>query len=354
MLTRNDHEQVLGNAGRYWQAFESAHKQDFIGNKYVAFDAKGDELGRFASAKDARLIANASSVRHEDFLTIQDQLVSIRRRKLTAIMDLMSAGLSFNEDISQQLVGFENSSDMEDADQDMNPNMTDFEGSDFEKEFVPCPVTHKGFRVDWRQGSFDYKRSVSMDNAIRKVAERLEKTLVNGNDKIVVSYGGQNHPLYGYTTHPNRGTNATTMSDFTNIANIGNFHKEIIRETGLMWSTQGGLELDSVMLYVANDIFTNLQDDYKADSERSALAKTRDNTFIKDVKALESLTGNQMVLVEMQSSTIQLAVEADIQVIPYIKAQPMESQKWACYGAMTHLIKSDRKGKTGIRHLTVF
>lgn len=353
-MRNSQHELILSNAAAHWQAFEAAHKAEFVGNKYVAVDAQGNALGKFATNSEAKRIQNAGSVRHEDYLSIQEMVTGIRRRKLTAIEDLMSAGLSFNEDISNQLVGFEKSSDMTAAKQSMNPNMTEFEGTSFTEEFVPCPITHKGFTIPFRQGSFDYKRSIAMENAIRYVAERLEQTLVAGNTDISVSYGGVSQPLYGYTTHPQRGTNATTISDFTDISNITSFYSELIREVGLMWSTQGGIGENSLMVYVGNGIYTNLQEDYKADSERSVMERARAITQVRDIKPLEKLGNNEVLLVEMESSTIQLAVEAPLQVVPFMKSQPFEAQKFGVFAAMTHLIKADQNGNTGVRHLTVF
>lgn len=357
--SRAEHVANIDNRAYMCGEYDKLHQAVFQQNnlkKYIIVDIDNNIINASKSpeeaAKAAKLLTNANgTVRHEDFLVIQDKVVEVRRRKLNGITDLMEAGLSFGVSLEEQLVGFENVNEFQDAEQEMNPNSYQNNDTVFTEEFVPNPITHQSFSVPWRQQGFDYKRSLGLVESVRQVAERLENTLTNGNATISVSFGGQANPIFGYTTHPNRGTG--TISDWSLVANIALIVPEAIEQVGLMWATQGGVENDSVMLYVANDVWTNLQNDYKADSERSVMTRLMDVPQFKGIKPLEKLASKQVVMVEMLERTIQLATASDIITVPHIKTNPMAPQVLTTYAAMVQQIKSDSKGNTGIRHLTV-
>ena len=82
------------------------------------------------------------------------------------------------------------------------------------------------------------------------------------DDQTLTSSAADPYTIYGYTTHPNRGQG--TISDWTVIANYDDIVPETIAQIGLMWSTQGGVANDSVVMYVANDLWTIMQNDYVA------------------------------------------------------------------------------------------
>lgn len=330
---RAAHAATIMHGNEMWAAYADLHKDQFAAN---------------GLQKD---ITVNGTLRHEDFLTIQDRIVEVRRRALNGIADLQAAGLSFSVDIGEQLVGFENVNEFSEAGQEMNPNSYDNNDTVLTESYAPNPVTHSSFSVPWRQQGFEYKRSLGMTESVRQVSERLENTLFNGNTGIVVNFNGSNHPIYGYTTHPDRGTG--TISDWTSAANVEKIVPETIEQIGQMWANQGGVMNDSVVMYVANDIWNILQKDYKAEVSGTIIDRLRMIAQIRDIKPAEKLANGQVVLVEMEARTIELAVASDIIVVPHQKTNPMMPQVMTTYAAMVHQIKSDSNGNTGIRHLIV-
>ena len=341
---------------RYAELHHNAF-QDLNLEKYKVVDAKGVIIN---SANDAKkLLTNANgTVRHEDFLVIQDKIVEVRQRALNGISDLMSAGLSFGVSLEEQLVGFENVNEFREARQEMNPNTSDNNDTKFGETFVPNPVTHSSFQVPWRQTGFNYKRSAGMTASIRQVAERVENTLFNGNTSVVVNFGGSDQSLFGYTTHPDRGTGTIANWALITPAGLAAIVPDVVKQIGLMFSGQGGVANDSVILYVANDFWTNLQNDYKVESTDTAgsgmmiVDRIRKIAQIKDVKPAEKLATGTAVMVEMSERTVELAVASDIITVPHVKTNPMSPQVLTTYAAMVQQIKVDSKGNTGVRHLT--
>lgn len=358
--SRATHAAKIMQGPQMWANYDNLHADQFAANgqkKYLTVNAKGDVVARNS---DKKLHTNANgTLRHEDFLVIQDKVLEVRRRKLNGITDLMAAGLSFGVDIGEQLVGFENINEFQEAEQEMNPNSYQNNDTAFSEAYVPNPIAHSSFEVPWRQQGFDYKRSLGMSESARQVAEKLENTLFNGNTDIVVNFAGANQALYGYTTHPDRGTG--TISDWTlsTPAGLAAIVPETVAQIGNMFASQGGVSNDSVIVYVANDIWTNLQNDYKVESTDTSgsgmmiVDRMRKIAQVKDVKPAEKLADGEVVMVEMEERTIQLAVASDIIAVPHQKTSPMEPQVMTTYAAMVQQIKSDSNSNTGIRHLTV-
>jgi hypothetical protein len=356
--SRGEHVAAIMQANDARQQYDMLHREQFIkggAEKFVVVNADGKIVGRAKDPKsaqglNARLTNANGTVRHEDFLVIQDRVLEVRRRALNGISDLMMGGLSFPVSIEDQLVGFENVNEFQEAEQALNP--TDYQNNDtvYTEDFVPNPITHQSFSVPFRQSGFDYKRSLGLVESTRQVGERLENTLFNGNTSVVVTFNGTAFPLYGYTTHPDRGTG--TISDWTNPANIALIVPETIAEIGAMFSSQGGVSNDSVVMYVANDLWTILQKDYKAAVAGTVMARLMQIAALKDVKPAEKLAAGEVVLVEMSERTIQLAVASDIITVPHVKTNPMMPQVLTTYAAMVQQIKVDSNGNTGIRHLT--
>jgi len=351
--TRAEHAANVMMASDMRRQYATMHHNQFVENGRQPYVAVNDEGAIVARNSDAgELVGNANTVRHEDFLTIQERIVEVRRRALLMNQDLMDAGLSFTVNIGDQLVGYENINEFQEAEQEMNPNAYQNNDTVFTEAYVPNPITHQSFSIPWRQNGFDYKRSLGMTESVRQVSERLENTLCNGNTGIVLNFNGSNHILYGYTTHPDRGTG--TISDWTAAVNRDKIVDELIAEIGSMWSDQGGVANDSVVVYVANDIWTVLQQDYNSGfPSKTMFERMKDIAQVKDVKPAEKLATKQVVLVEMESRSVELAVASDIIAVPHIKTNPMAPQVLTTYAAMVPLIKVDSNSNTGIRHLTV-
>lgn len=350
--SRGEHAAIIMQARNAWQAYETLHHNAFLEaklRKYIVVNAKGE---RIEHADDkAALIHNADgTVRHEDFLAIQDMIIEVRRRDLHGIADLRSAGMTISASIGDQLIGFENVNEFQAAMQEMNPASYDNNDTVFTEDYTPNPITHSSFSVPWRQQGFDYKGSLGMSEALRQVAERLEETLFNGNSSIAVSYNSTNFPIYGYTTHPNRGTD--TISNWALAANSEAVITETNDAISLMFSNQGGVANNSLMLYVANDIWQAFQNDFKANSDKSVLTRVREISQIIDVKPAEKLATGSAVLVEMLPRSVQLGVAQDLIVVPHTKTNPMAPQYMTAYAAMVQHIKTDANNKTGIMHLT--
>ncbi len=313
-----------------------------------------DQMWRQALRDDktgTRIINADGTLRHEDHRQILQQVTDIRRRALNGITDLMSRGLTTNESIDTMLVGTENINEFQAAKRDMNPTSLQNNDTTFVLSYTPLPITHQSWSIPWRQQGFEYKRSIGLSESVRQVSESLEDMLFNGASDILVSVDGvTNAPIFGYANHPNRVTVA--ISDWSDLATNAT---KIIPETLAMvkqaFATNASARPDSLMMYVGNDIWTSLQEDYAAaKGDRTFIERIKAISEIMDIKPAEKLTPLDVVMVEMEDRTISLAMASDVVTIPHQRDSTISDQVFTTYGAMVPIIRSDRNNRTGIVH----
>lgn len=329
-----------------------AGQSDFAGHAGMILNSNEMWRSALVDDKKGKMIINANgTLRHEDHRRIMEEVTKVRRRALNGISDLMAAGLTSSESIDTMLVGVENINEFQEAQRSMNPVMGQNNNTNFVLQYTPLPITHQDWSIPWRQQGFAYKNQLGLTESVRQTAESLEDMLFNGALDILVSTDGvTNSPIYGYTTHPNRQTE--TISDWTDLATNGD---KIIPETlamvNLAFTQNASGTPNSIMMYVANDIWTNLQDDYSAQKgDRTYQERIIAISEIADVKPAEKLAAGEVMLVEMESRTIQLAVASDIVTIPHQRTTAFADQVFTTYAAMVPIIRSDRNDKTGLVH----
>lgn len=320
----------------------------------MILNAQGQWASVIMDSKDGKRVVNANgTLRHEDHKRIQTQVTEVRRRSLNGIADLMARGLTSQESIETMLVGTENLNEFQAAKRDMNPTALQNNNTDFTLSYTPLPITHQSWSIPWRQQGFQYKRSLGLSESVRQVAESLESMLFNGASDILVSVDGvTSSPIYGYTNHPNRV--AIGISDWTDLATNGaKIIPEVLAMVKAAFATNASSRPNSLMLYVGNDIWTNLQEDYSANKgDRTYIERIKAITEIMDIKPAEKLSSKDALMVEMEDKTISLAVASDIITIPHSRSAAIDDQMFTTYAAMVPIIRSDRNSRTGIVHGT--
>jgi len=344
-------------AGDKWKEYALNHEKMFAGqslNKYLALNSDNEIIARASTMEEvqkSKIFANAT-VRHEDFLDIQGTLTETRRLDLYGIEDLRSANLTYPVSISDQIVSVENPNVFNPAQQEMNPNKFDNDNTAFGQIWTPNPITHKTFSVPWRQQGFTYKGSLGLSESLRMVFERLDKMLYYGNDDIKINFNGTLQTIYGYTTHPNRGTE--TISNWLDPAKLDGIVNEVIDVIGSMFVNQKVARQNSICIYYPKNFKSIFDKDYKSnypsDTLRERLMRIPE---VRDIKYADQLADSNLVMVEMDARTIQLATASDVIVVPHVNTKPMQGQTTTAYAAMVPVIKVDHYGRTGVMHCTV-
>ena len=302
--------------------------------------------------KSGTKIINADgSLRHEDHRKIMQQITETRRRSLNGVSDLISAGLTSSESIETMLVGTENVNEFQAAKRSMNPTALQNNNTNFLLTYTPLPITHQSWSIPWRQKGFAYKRSIALSESVRSVAESNESMLFQGAADVLVSVDGvTSAPVYGYTNHPNRVT--VGISDWSDVATTGiTIVAEVIAMVKQAFVTNASSRPDSLSLYVGNDVWTRLSEDYSAaKGDNTIKDRIMAIAEIKDVKPAEFMPALDTMLVEMSDRTIQLAIASDIVTIPHQLKSSIDDQVFTTYSAMVPIIRTDRNNRCGLVH----
>lgn len=313
-------------------------------------------LNSFAGSAPARLLNAGFAInalrtnallRHEEWLEIDRAVVDVARQTLVGIADLRQYGLIQPlGGLGTMLSGYEQQSDMTDANMDMSGVTPGEEDKlDFNPVNVPVPIIHKDFRLNIRQLDASRRMGDGLDTtqsqvATRKVTEKLEDLLFNGTSIKLNA-----NPIYGYTTHPSRNT-VNAAGDFGDISKIFPTVNSMVAEA----------EADGYYgpygLYVSNTQYSEMRAIYTDGSGQSALTRCRENIpNLQYIKPSGRLAAGNLVLVTLMRDVVDLAVGQDIVPVEWEEKGGLE-QHFKVLCAMVPRIKADAEGHSGIVHAT--
>lgn len=295
-----------------------------------------------------QLVSNATTLRHEEGKVYDDALIEVAKTRLNGIEDLRRRGLvKALGGLGTILSMYERVGEMTGAVIDMD-GRTASEGDriTYDEVGVPIPIFHKEWNLGERVLLASRQRGEALDTtqmrmAARVVLEAMETALFNGVPEITVS----GMTIYGYTTHPNR--NPYNIGDWTTAAGT-----VIIPEVQAMLNLMlVDKKYGPYILYVAKDIEVNLLSDYSA-AKGDGTIRDRILRFpqISEVKGADYLTNGQVLLIQMDSETVDLAVAMDLRNLTW-NIHPLQTE-YMVMSAMAPRIKADRDGNCGIVHGT--
>lgn len=302
--------------------------------------------GRVDRVAMYRALVDNRILREDETREIEEALTEVARRDLVAVADLRAAGLSTNlRNIGVTSFEFERVSPVDPAGQSMS--ILDINERDlvqFGLNVVPVPVTASQFELDARTEAAGTTRGepVSLTNVeehTRAVAEKLEDTLINGATPDIV-IGGNGLP--GYTNFPGR----VTLS-FSN----GPWDSPTVPPSppSLQFAVDDVLAMRTALrdngftgpytLYVPSNFDGVLDDDYKAESDRTLRERLLAINGIDNIRVSATLPDDNVLLVQMTRSVVQMAVGQDITTITWDVMGGL-SGRWAILAVMSFAIKT--------------
>lgn len=341
------------------------------GRKYVTVNTGRTEDGK--PVYEARLVtdmmnagipipvANATSLRKEEWIELDRVVIKAARQRLRAWTDLEAASSfgGFNG-MAKMILEHETMSDPGEAVVDMDaltPGRTD--SPKFQLEGLPLPITHSDFWFSSRRLAVSRNTGTPLDTTMaeaagRRVAEQIEKTLIG--TVTGVTYGtaanyGNAPTVYGYLTHPNRitKTNLTTPTGSNPAATVA----DVITMRELAYTAK---YYGPFMLYHSPDWDAYLDNDYyalattgMASPSQTLRQRIRAIEGITDVRRLDFLSANTftMILVQMTSDVARA-----------VNGMELTTVQWETMGGMrvnfkvmcikVPQLRADFNGNTGI------
>ncbi len=242
-------------------------------------------------------------LRKDEWIRMDERVIAVARQRLIGVGDLLSRGLRFpiEDALGITRVEWERVSDFGVA----NVNMSGVaEGESdrilFDLASVPLPIVHKDFNINIRALHASRNGSTPLDLtqlelATRIVAEKNEDILFNGGINI-----GANGVVEGYNTATNRitGDLAAAWSTATGAQMLADMQTII----GLLYAQN---MFGPYLVYVPTAWYIALNDDYKAESDKTILERLLQHPDIEGIKPTSNLT-DRIVVAQMTSDVVDM------------------------------------------------
>lgn len=327
------------------------------GEPVVAYNTgQRDNNGEFIY-KERRIHGNAT-LRKEEWVELEEQLLESARERLRAVDDLRNAGLVHPVGGLGVLVSeWETGSEITDAGITMDgETVTEEDRQEFGLEGTPIPVIQKRFRIGERVLMASRMRGAALDlttgnEAARAVARTSENMMFYGTTIGVTRSREKVYQVYGYTTHPDKAS--FTISDWS-LAQGTTVLSEILQMITVM--ERDHRHFGPFVLYIPADFSSKFAEDFKADSDKSLRQRVLEDPRISDIRVADALKGASnggpdVVMVELSRGTVDLAVGSDLATTQWSSGSGWTNY-FQVFTAWAPRIKADFDGRVGVMHAT--
>lgn len=301
----------------------------------------------------SNLVENTSGIyaalRKDDWIALDEAVISAAKPRLRLIGDLRSQGLQYvlPNGFGKTMLQYETISDITPAEISMDPNHeTRADRPVFDITNLPLPVIHKDFYFHTRQLAASRNGGTPLDTstaelAARRVSEMAEQLALGSLGTY--KYGGAY--VYGLTNYPQRMTKVLSDPEHYEWS-----PEVLLNEVMEMKEqSQNAYHYGPWVLYVSSGWDKYLDGDYSAQKGDNTL---RDRILKLDgitaIRNLDYLTGKQMLLVQASSDVIRIVIGMDMTTVQWQPTPFRVNFKVLCI--MVPQLKHDINGRTGIVH----
>lgn len=292
------------------------------------------------------------TLRKDEWVAFDEALVEAAAIRLRGVADLLGAGLTIpvNNAMGKTVLEYERVTDMNPALVSMDGAVrTENDRQEFGIDSIPLPITHKDFFINLRTLTASREKGEALDTtqirtAGRLVAEETERMLFLGGK----TFGGST--IRGYTTHPDR--NLATFIANGNWAAVAKTGANILDDVlDMITRAQADRMYGPYWLYVPQNSSVKLEDDFKANSDKTIRQRLLEIDGIRAVRTVDQLTANNIIL-----------VQATVDVTAMVEGIPLQTVQWDIEGGFVinfkafqiaiPLIRSDSEGRSGVVHMS--
>ena len=312
-------------------------------------------------------VANASSLRKDEWIQLDQVVIRAARSRLRAWADLSAANTfgGFNG-MSKMVLEHETMSDPGEAQVDMD-GLTEgrTDSPKFQLEALPLPITHSDFWFSQRRLAISRNTGTPLDTVMaeaagRRVAESIEKTLIGINTGM--TYGADSRynrasTVYGYTNFPDRLTFTTITAPTAGGWKTETTVSNVIAMRELLYDANF---FGPFMLYCSSDWDQYLDGDYTSGTVASGLTSPNQTlrerlskiVGIQGIRRLDYFTSTfSMVLVQMTSDVARAVNGMDITTVQW-ESQGGMRLNFKVMAIQVPQLRADYNGNCGICHGT--
>lgn len=326
------------------------------GQKVVSYNTgQLDENGFPVYAEKLSLTANASTLRKDEWINLDDRIQEAARERLVVVEDLMAAGLTYNVGGLGTIISeWEEASEMTDAEVTMDgESKADKDRQNFDLAGVPVPIIQKPFSIGQRMLMSSRQRGAGLDvtqgvEAARAVARVSESIVFNGSNIGASDSAGNKYTIPGLTNFAGRGT--YTISDWSN---AGTSNETILTEILAMINVAETQErhFGPFNLYIPAAYAARFRQDFKANSDKTLMMRALEIDAISKIRVSDVLATGNVVLVEMSAGTIDLAIASDLTTVQWQSGSGWTNH-FQTFASWAPRIKQDYDSRCGVVHGT--
>lgn len=302
---------------------------------------------RLAKESEGELIGNAYTIPRDAWATYDQDLITLQRAQLGVFNDL--ASLQRNVPIGKVLHYFSKVTDSGEVNSSIDGRsrakadapVIDYEGT-------PVPIYDTTFTFGWRDveaarqdGGWQYLDAATRDNGNRRIIEKMEDLIVNGDSKYNVA-GSQ---IFGLRTAPGRAT-----------GNFGNF--DLVTATGAEWVsaiTKVLLGLQAKNYYGGATLYVNYGDWFAA-SVGDYVTAAPQNTILSRLMAIPGVVAivpstsvpvNEILAVVKERRVLEILTAMPVTTMPIERKNFTDEYSFQIMTAVAPQFKRDASGNAG-------
>lgn len=320
------------------QAFVLANRRDF--------NARQAQLGELHGST---MLGNALPIPKDVWGVWDREGIEIQREVLSVFNDL-SASVSMPMPIGKLVHHFQTISDSGEINVSLDGrSKARTDQPVFEYHGTPLPIIDSTFSFGWRQMEAARSEGFSLDsagrnNAMFKVAEKLEDITLNGDAKVVV--GGSQ--LYGLRNHPKRNTD--THGFDLNGATGANWLAAFAKLTTALYGAN---------FFVEPTVYVNISDwkyaretDFSTAYPNKTIAQRVLESGIGAVVPSSKVPANELIGVVKSRRVLQVLSGMPMTTRAQFRANPEDDYNFVTMAAASLEVKFDADDNCGIAHIT--
>lgn len=310
-------------------------------------------------------VFNATSLRKEEWLMLDRQVLKVARARLRAWSDLAAANSFSVPGMSKMVLEHETMTDPGEAMVDMDGmTMGRTDSPIYQLQGLPLPITHSDFWFSSRRLAVSRNSGTPLDSTMaevagRRVAEMIERTLI-GTTTGVTYGGGSSTPTYGRASTVFGYTNFTARLTKTGLTvpTGSNGTTTVSQVLAALDQLKAANMFGPYMIYTSNDWDQFMDGDYISSGGNNPNQTLRDRLRkiqdVQDVRRLDFWTPStpyQMIIVQMTPEVARAVNGMDITTVQWESKGGMQLN-FKVMGIMVPQLRADANGNCGILHFT--
>ena len=339
--------------------FLHLNKKTGLWTPYITIYTGDREEGGIDNPKNyqTQLTNQAATLRRDEWKQLDEAIMNISETRLNGIADLTSRGLTYKlgDAMGTTVLEWHDVSDAMEADLTMD-GITRGKNDRpvYQHNYLPIPIIHVDYEINARVLSASRKMGNALDTtaaerATRKVNLKLEQMLFTDTDYGFGELDSRSrNKIYSYVNHPDR--NQYTLDTAWDDSSMTG---ELIRADviGMKQASLTALHFGPWVMYIPSLYETVMDEDY--DVAGSSLMTIRERLLkiggISDIKVVDTLPANTVLLVQMTSDVVRLVQGMGIQNVQW-DAEGKFINKYKVLTIQVPQIRSDQNSRSGIVH----